>query len=504
MAKLFGFDITRSTKEKETAPKSFVPAMDSSDEGAITVQSSGFFGQYINLENTAKSDAELINRYREMAMHPEVDIAVDDIVSEAIVSDTSNYPIKIDTQHIQQSDAVKKKIAEEFINTLKLIKIKERGYDLFRNWFVDGRIYLHIIIDEKRPKNGIQELRLIDPRKIKKIKEVEKQKDPATGADLVKEVQEYYLYSEKGIMGGSTTDGIPITTDAISYVTSGLTEGNKNYTIGHLHKAIKPLNQLKMIEDSVVIYRWTRAPERRVFYIDVGNLPKQKAEQYMNDIMVKHKNKIVYDGATGEVRDDRKHLSMLEDYWFPRREGGRGTEIETLPGGTNLGEMDDVLYFQKKLYKSLNVPMSRLQPENQIQLGRAQDISRDEYKFNRFITRLRSKFGNILIDILKKQLILKGVISPDEWEDIHEDIFLDYSEDSYYTEIKNSEIIRDRVALAGEMEELIGTYYSKEWVRRNVLHQTEDEIKELQKQMDAEKDSERAKAKVTVHGDRGR
>ena len=490
MAKLFGFDITRSTKEKETAPKSFVPAMDSSDEGAITVQSSGFFGQYINLENTAKSDAELINRYREMAMHPEVDIAVDDIVSEAIVSDTSNYPIKIDTQHIQQSDAVKKKIAEEFINTLKLIKIKERGYDLFRNWFVDGRIYLHIIIDEKRPKNGIQELRLIDPRKIKKIKEVEKQKDPATGADLVKEVQEYYLYSEKGIMGGSTTDGIPITTDAISYVTSGLTEGNKNYTIGHLHKAIKPLNQLKMIEDSVVIYRWTRAPERRVFYIDVGNLPKQKAEQYMNDIMVKHKNKIVYDGATGEVRDDRKHLSMLEDYWFPRREGGRGTEIETLPGGTNLGEMDDVLYFQKKLYKSLNVPMSRLQPENQIQLGRAQDISRDEYKFNRFITRLRSKFGNILIDILKKQLILKGVISPDEWEDIHEDIFLDYSEDSYYTEIKNSEIIRDRVALAGEMEELIGTYYSKEWVRRNVLHQTEDELKELQKQMDAEKDSE--------------
>jgi hypothetical protein len=490
MAKLFGFDITRSTKEKETAPKSFVPAMDSSDEGAITVQSSGFFGQYINLENTAKSDVELINRYREMAMHPEVDIAVDDIVSEAIVSDTSNYPIKIDTQHIQQSDAVKKKIAEEFINTLKLIKIKERGYDLFRNWFVDGRIYLHIIIDEKRPKNGIQELRLIDPRKIKKIKEVEKQKDPATGADLVKEVQEYYLYSEKGIMGGSTTDGIPITTDAISYVTSGLTEGNKNYTIGHLHKAIKPLNQLKMIEDSVVIYRWTRAPERRVFYIDVGNLPKQKAEQYMNDIMVKHKNKIVYDGSTGEVRDDRKHLSMLEDYWFPRREGGRGTEIETLPGGTNLGEMDDVLYFQKKLYKSLNVPMSRLQPENQIQLGRAQDISRDEYKFNRFITRLRSKFGNILIDILKKQLILKGVISPDEWEDIHEDIFLDYSEDSYYTEIKNSEIIRDRVALAGEMEELIGTYYSKEWVRRNVLHQTEDEIKELQKQMDAEKDSE--------------
>ena len=490
MAKLFGFDITRSTKEKETAPKSFVPAMDSSDEGAITVQSSGFFGQYINLENTAKSDVELINRYREMAMHPEVDIAVDDIVSEAIVSDTSNYPIKIDTQHIQQSDAVKKKIAEEFINTLKLIKIKERGYDLFRNWFVDGRIYLHIIIDEKRPKNGIQELRLIDPRKIKKIKEVEKQKDPATGADLVKEVQEYYLYSEKGIMGGSTTDGIPITTDAISYVTSGLTEGNKNYTIGHLHKAIKPLNQLKMIEDSVVIYRWTRAPERRVFYIDVGNLPKQKAEQYMNDIMVKHKNKIVYDGSTGEVRDDRKHLSMLEDYWFPRREGGRGTEIETLPGGTNLGEMDDVLYFQKKLYKSLNVPMSRLQPENQIQLGRAQDISRDEYKFNRFITRLRSKFGNILIDILKKQLILKGVISPDEWEDIHEDIFLDYSEDSYYTEIKNSEIIRDRVALAGEMEELIGTYYSKDWVRRNVLHQTEDEIKELQKQMDAEKDSE--------------
>ena len=487
MAKLFGFEITRSKNEKE-APKSFVPPTGSTDEGAITVQSSGFFGQYLNLENTAKSDSELINRYREMAMHPEVEIAIDDIVSESVITDSPSHPVKIDTGEIQQSTTVKKAINEEFVHILKLLKFKERGYDIFRNWYIDGRIYYHILLGNNK-KEGIKELRVVDPRKIRKVKEIEKDQKGGVGLSLVKSTKEYYIYSDKGIQATEEVNqGVPISVDSIAYIPSGLSDGQKNYTIGHLHKVIKPLNQLKLVEDSVVIYRWTRAPERRVFYIDVGNLPKQKAEQYMNDIMVKHKNKIVYDGATGEVRDDRKHLSMLEDYWFPRREGGRGTEIDTLAGGSNLGEMEDVLYFQKKLYKALNVPMSRLQPENTIQLGRAQDISRDEYKFNRFITRLRNKFSLLFMDLLRKQLILKEIITPDEWELIEEDIVLDFTQDSYYTEIKNSEIIRDRVGLVGEMAELIGTYYSKEWVKQNILHQTEDEINQMQKEMDLEKE----------------
>ena len=489
--KLFGFNISRSSEENKQV-RSFVPREDQTDDGALTVQS-GFSGTYLELENNAKSDAELINKYREMVMHPEVEIAVDDITSEAIVHDTIEYPVKIHTKNIK-SAPLRKTIEEEFNNILKLLKFKERGYDIFRNWYVDGRLFYHIIINDSKPKEGIKELRNIDPRKIKKVKQVKKDKispqDPVNTAGLVSKQEEYYIYNQKGIVNSEGVNGLPITVDSICHVTSGLKDGRRNYVVSHLHKAIKPLNQLKLVEDSVVIYRWTRAPERRVFYIDVGNLPKQKAEQYLSEIMTKHKNKIVYDGTTGEVRDDRKHLSMLEDYWFPRREGGRGTEIETLPGGTNLGEMDDVNYFLKKLYKSLNVPISRLEPENTMQLGRAQEISRDEYKFNRFIIRLRDKFSDLFTDLLKKQLVLKGYISLDEWKEMSQDIIFDFTQDSYYTEIKNAEMLRDRIALVSEMQDYIGKYYSNEWVRRNILKMTTSEIKQMDSQIKKEMESE--------------
>jgi len=488
--KLFGFEISRP-KEQERELKSFVPRETVNDEGSLTVQSN-FYGTYLNLDNNAKSDSELIDRYRDMSIHPEVDSAIDDIVAEAIVNDTDEYPIKLLTKNVNQSETVKKTISEEFGKILRLMKFRENGYDIFRNWYIDGRLYYHIIIDPNKPKEGIKELRKIDPRKIKKIREIEKKdrKQGETNVSLISNVKEYYIYNDKGIINGDTAGGIPITLDSVAYCPSGLKDGKRNYVIGHLHKAIKPLNQLRLVEDSVVIYRWSRAPERRVFYIDVGNLPKMKAEQYLNDIMTKYKNKIVYDGSTGEVRDDRKHLSMLEDFWFPRREGGRGTEIETLPGGSNLGEMDDVIYFQKKLYKALNVPISRLEPENSIQLGRATEISRDEYKFNRFIVRLRNSFTVLFMDLLKKQLIIKGIISPEDWEELSEEIILDYTQDSYYTEIKNTEMIRDRITLVGEMADFVGVYYSKDWIRRNILKMSDDEIREMQSQMDSEKPEE--------------
>jgi hypothetical protein len=489
MARLFGFEISRP-KEQTRELKSFVPADSTGDEGSLQVQSN-FYGTYLNLENNAKSDSELIDRYRDMSIHPEVDSAIDDIVAEAIVNDTDDYPIKCLTKNIEQSDSVKKSISEEFSNILRLLKFKEKGYDIFKSWYVDGRVYFHIIVDPNKVKDGVKELRRIDPRKIKKIREIQKseKKQGDNKVSLVSNVKEYYIYNDKGIVstGGNQASGIPITVDSIAYCPSGLKDSKRNHVIGHLHKAIKPLNQLRLVEDSVVIYRWSRAPERRVFYVDVGNLPKLKAEQYLNDIMSKYKNKIVYDGSTGEVRDDRKHLSMLEDFWFPRREGGRGTEIDTLPGGSNLGEMDDVLYFQKKLYKSLNVPISRLESENSIQLGRATEISRDEYKFNRFIVRLRNNFTILLMDLLKKQLILKEIISPDDWEILSEEIILDYTQDSYYTEIKNTEMIRDRITLAGEISDFVGTYYSQEWVKRNILKMSDEEIDKMDKQIKSEK-----------------
>lgn len=491
--KLFGFKISRG-EEEDKPLKSFVPRENPTDDGALTLQS-GFYGTYLDMDNNAKSDTELINKYREMAIHPEVEIAVDDITSEAIIHDTIEYPVKLYVKDNVKS-TTRKVLEKEFLEILKLLNFKDRGYDIFRNWYIDGRIYFHIIADDTesgRRKSGIKELRFIDPRKIKKIRRVKKEQDnsidPSNQANVVTNIEEYYLFNEKGIVNSEGVSGIPINTDSICHVTSGIKDGKGNYVIGHLHKAIKPLNQLKMVEDSVVIYRWTRAPERRVFYIDVGNLPKQKAEQYLSEIMTKHKNKIVYDGVTGEVRDDRKHLSMLEDYWFPRREGGRGTEIETLPGGTNLGEMEDVRYFLKKLYKSLNVPISRLEPENSIQLGRASEISRDEYKFNRFIIRLREKFSEIFVDLLRKQMIMKGLMTPQDWKDISSEIIFDFTQDSYYTEIKTSEMLRDRISLISEMEGIIGTYYSQDWVRKNILKMTDSEIDTMKSEIKAEGDS---------------
>ena len=483
--KLFGFTLLKTDEEKKEL-KSFVPQESANDDGSLTVSSS-FYSTSLNMESTAKSDAELINRYRDMSIYPEVEIAIDDIVSEAIVNESDQSPVKILTKNLDMSDPIKKKLVEEFENILGLLNFNRAGYDIFKSWYVDGRIYYHIIIDPNKPKEGIKELRKIDPRLIKKIKHINKElKDKNS---LVASVKEYYLYNEKGLGGADKQSGIPIQLDSISHVTSGLKDSRKNHVIGHLHKAIKALNQLKMVEDSVVIYRWTRAPERRVFYIDVGNLPKMKAEQYINDIMNKYKNKVAYDASTGEVKDDRRHMSMLEDFWFPRREGGRGTEIETLPGGSNLGEMDDVIYFQKKLYKSLNVPISRLEQDSGMQLGRATEISRDEYKFYRFIVRIRNKFIELFLDLLKKQLLLKEIITPDEWIDISQNIIFDFTQDSYHAEVKNQEMLIGRIDLLSNMTDYVGKFYSHKWIATNLLKFSEEEIDNMKKEiLEEEKD----------------
>ena len=481
--KLFGFTLLKTNEEKKQLT-SFVPAESTNDDG-LTV-SSNFYSTSLNMESTAKSDAELINRYRDMSIYPEVEIAIDDIVSEAIVTEADKSPVRLGTKNLDLSDAVKNKIVEEFDNVLGLLNFNRMGYDIFKSWYVDGKLFYHIIIDESKPKDGIKELRKIDPRLIKKVKQVEKGTDKNKNV-LVKNVKEYYLYNEKGLGTAEKQTGIPISKDSISHVSSGLRDSRKQHSIGHLHKAIKALNQLKMVEDSVVIYRWTRAPERRVFYIDVGNLPKLKAEQYIGDIMNKYKNKVAYDASTGEVKDDRRHMSMLEDFWFPRREGGRGTEIETLPGGSNLGEMDDVIYFQKKLYKSLNVPISRLEQDAGMQLGRATEISRDEMKFNKFIIRLRNQFNDLFYDLLKKQLILKGIISIDDWDDISQKLIFDFTQDSYYAEIKNSEMISFRIDLLSNMTDYVGKYYSNKWIMTNLLKFTEDEVNAMKKEITAEK-----------------
>ena len=482
--KLFGFTLLKTDEEKKEL-KSFVPQESANDDGSLTV-SSNFYSTSLNLDSSAKSDAELINRYRDMSIYPEVEIAIDDIVSEAIVNESDQNPVKLLTKNLDMSEPIKKKLVEEFDNVLGLLNFNRAGYDIFKSWYVDGRIYYHIIIDPKKPKDGIKELRKIDPRKIKKVKHVQKGLDK-NRTELVEGVKEYYLYNEKGLGSTEKQSGIPISMDSIAHVTSGLKDSRKNHVIGHLHKAIKACNQLQMVEDSVVIYRWTRAPERRVFYIDVGNLPKLKAEQYIGDIMNKYKNKVAYDASTGEVKDDKRHMSMLEDFWFPRREGGRGTEIETLPGGSNLGEMDDVIYFQKKLYKSLNVPISRLEQDSGMQLGRATEISRDEYKFYRFIVRLRKQFNQLFLDLLKKQLILKEIITPDEWTAISQNIIFDFTQDSYHAEVKNQEMLIGRIDLLSNMTDYVGKYYSNKWIMTNLLKFSEEEVNAMKKEITAEK-----------------
>ena len=486
MAELFGFKITRVDNEQKQELKTFVPPQ--TDDGAMEIAPGGSYGTFVDLDGTAKSEAELVTRYREMSMQPECDSAIEDIVNEAIVMDDEN-PLEIVLDDLKQPNSIKNKIREEFETVLEMLNYSNKGYDIFRRWYVDGRIYHHIIIDDKNPRDGIKELRYIDPRKIRKVREKSKSKDPRTGATVYKsEQKEYFLYNPKGI-SSSATQGIKIAPDSISHVHSGMMDTRNNMVLGHLHKAVKPLNQLRMLEDATVIYRLARAPERRIFYIDVGNLPKMKAEQYLRDMMVKHKNKLVYDASTGEVRDDRKFMTMLEDFWLPRREGGRGTEITTLPGGQNLGEMEDVDYFRRKLYKSLNVPVTRMEADNQFNLGRASEITRDEIKFNKFIKRLRNRFTSLFHGLLEIQLVLKGVISRSEWEEMRNTIHYDFKEDNYFSELKNSEIMTERLRLAGEIDPLVGKYYSMKWVRSNILHMTEEEIKEVDVEIEAERDA---------------
>lgn len=497
---LFGFEIKR--KQTEEQPRSFVEPVN--DEGAISITAGGGFqSTYVDLDGTAKTEAELVNRYRSMLQQPEVQAAVDDIVNEAITISDDKKAIECVTDDVELPDSIKKKIREEFDNILKLLDFSNQGYEIFTRWYVDGRLYYHIVIDESSPKKGILELRYIDPRKIRKVREFEKDK-PTPGSQFTfkKVKNEYYVYVDRGYDSNSSTNvslnaldgmaGLKIAKDSVINCNSGVLNERNTIILSHLHKAYKPLNQLRMMEDSLVIYRLARAPERRIFYIDVGNLPKIKAEQYLRDMMVNHKNKLVYDASTGEMRDDRKFMTITDDFWLPRREGNRGTEITTLPGGQNLGEMDDVIYFQKKLYKSLNVPISRLEPETGFSLGRASEISRDEVKFSKFIRRLRSRFSTLFDKALEKQLVLKGVIKPEEWDTIKEKLRYDFQLDNHFEELKQAEIIRDRLDVLNNVSNYVGEYYSKEWVRKNILHMSEDEIEEIKKQIEDEAESEPA------------
>ena len=488
MSQLFGYSLERAKKGQSNGP-SFVRK--ESDDAATPVAGGGYFGTAIDLDGSYKDESDLIRRYREMSIHPECDRAVDDVVNEAIAGDRDDSPVDVDLANLEVSAAIRKKIRDEFHNVLRLLDFDKKAYDIFRRWYIDGKLYYHKVIDTKNPRRGITELRYIDPRKIRKVIEFEAKKDrqfvdPRTMESLTApRSAEYYVYNQKGLRGLETT-GIKIASDAIAFCHSGLKDMNKNVIMSHLHKAIKALNQLRMIEDSLVIYRLSRAPERRIFYIDVGNLPKQKAETYLREVMGRYRNKLVYDAQTGEVRDDRKYMSMLEDFWLPRREGGRGTEITTLPGGQNLGELEDVKYFQKKLYKALNVPSSRLETETTFNIGRAAEITRDEVKFQKFIARLRKRFSELFMDLLKTQLVLKGIISIEEWEDMKEHIQFDYIADNYFTELKEIEIRNERMNEVAQMDPYVGKYFSANYIRTKVLKQTESEIKEIDKEIKQE------------------
>lgn len=488
---LFGFQISRQKAETEQqSEKTF--AAPSNEDGALTISSAAYYGTYVDLDGTAKNEVELISRYREMAMQPEIESAVDDIVNEAIVQNDSGKSIRIIMDDLKQPDKIKKAIEEEFNKVLKLLNYNNMATDTFRRFYIDGRIFYHIIIDEKNPTLGIQSLRYIDPRKIRKIREVKKEKEGNTNVDVVTTVNEYYIYNDKVVSGSSSSYGpvgVRIAKDAIINVNSGLMDSRRAVVLSYLHKAIKPLNQLRMIEDATVIYRISRAPERRIFYIDVGNLPKLKAEQYLRDIMAKYKNKLVYDAATGEVRDDRKFLSMMEDFWLPRREGGKGTEITTLPGGQNLGELEDVKYFEKKLYKSLNVPVSRLDPnQSGFSLGRVGEISRDEVKFGKFVDRQRQKFSEIFDQSMRVQCVLKGICTADEFDDFKQYIYYDFLKDNNFAELKEAELVRERLSLLGSVDPYVGRYYSMEWIQRNVLRLTDEDMKLMDKQIKKEKE----------------
>ena len=490
MAKLFGFSIEDT---EPLSPTAVSPVPANNEDGVDHYMSSGFFGSYVDLEGVYRTEFELIKRYREMALHPEVDSAIEDIVNEAIVSDTNDSPVQIDLDNLNASDGIKKKIRSEFKYILDLLDFDKKSHEIYRNWYIDGRLFYHKIIDLKNPQEGIQELRYIDAMKMRFIRQQKKKagdkqnifqkmtSDNPMDYDFP-EIEEYFIYNPKITYptGNPTqtgqSQGIKIAKDSITYCTSGLVDRNKGNTLSYLHKAIKSLNQLRMIEDSLVIYRLSRAPERRIFYIDVGNLPKVKAEQYLRDVMMRYRNKLVYDANTGEIRDDKKYMAMLEDFWLPRREGGRGTEITTLPGGQNLGEITDIEYFKKKLYRSLNVPPSRMDGEGGFNLGRSSEILRDELKFTKFVGRLRKRFSNMFNDMLRTQLILKNIITPEDWGVMSEHIQYDFLYDNHFSELKDSELLNERLNMVQAAEPYVGRYFSQDYVRRKILRQTDVEI----------------------------
>lgn len=485
--KLFGFEIKRSKKKEAEKLPSIVPPRD--DEGGSYQTASGtHYGQYLNLDgDDSKDNYQLIMKYRGNAMHPEVDAAIEDIVNESITGAQMEQTLDLNLDDVKAPDRIKKVIKEEFDQIYGMLNFKELGHDIFRRWYVDGRIYHHLVVNEENPKDGIQEIRPIDAAKMRKIKKVKTKKDPITGAKIIEKTEEFFIFQEKP---GSSTSGIKMTSDSVSYVTSGLLTEDRKKIVSYLHKALKPINQLRMMEDSLVIYRLARAPERRIFYIDVGNMPRGKSEEYMKSIMTKYRNKLVYDAATGQIKDDRKHMSMLEDFWLPRREGGKGTEISTLPGGENLGQIEDIIYFQKKVYRSLNVPINRLEQEQQFSLGRSTEVNRDELKFQKFIDRIRMRFAHLFYGILKKQLIIKGIITEEDWEEWKNDITVDYIRDNHFTELRDAEVLRERLQTLDLMSNYVGEYYSKEWIQKNVLMLSDEDITNMAKEINGESEEE--------------
>jgi hypothetical protein len=495
--KLFGFSLGKKDIVQAEKPEqaSFALPTQALDDGAVTITSNAYYGTYVDLEGSIRNELELITRYREMSNHPELEKAIDEIVNEAITYSSDKKVVDINVDKLKTTESIKKKIIEEFDNVQNLLNFSNLASDLFKRWYIDGRMYYHIIVNEKNPKEGIQELRYVDPRKIRKVREVKTGRDPKTGAQIILSTAEYYVYNDRGTTTqnytASTSPGLRISPDSIININSGIMDAKNTFVISFLHKVIKPLNQLRMIEDAVVIYRISRAPERRIFYIDVGNLPKGKAEQYLRDVMVKYRNKMVYDASTGELRDDRKHMSMLEDFWLPRREGGKGTEITTLPAGQNLGELEDVKYFQKKLLNSLNVPLSRLDEQSGggfAGLGRSQEITRDELKFAKFIHRLRNKFSQIFTDALGLQLVLKGICTSDEWKQFKELIIYDFKKDNNFTELREAELLQNRLQMVGMVDPYIGKYFSHNYVKKKILQMTDEEIAEMQEQMSSEEE----------------
>lgn len=494
---LFGYSLGKTpevAKIENPSQQTLTIPQTQIDDGAITITQGAYYGTYVDLEGSVRNELELITRYREMSLHPECSEAIEEIITEAVTQDEDGETVSINLDKLDVPTSIKKKINESFKKIKSMLSFQDLGEDLFKRWYVDGRLYFQVVVNKENPKSGIQELRYIDPRKIRKVREILKERDPKTGVEFIKATSEYYIFNDRGLTAQSYTSsvnqGTRIATDSVVFVPSGLLDAKSTMVIGWLHKAIKPLNNLRMIEDALVIYRLSRAPERRIFYIDVGTLPKLKAEQYLKDIMTKYRNKLVYDANTGELRDERKHMSMLEDFWLPRREGSKGTEIATLPGGENLGKMEDAEYFQKKLYKSLNVPIGRLDSQQagggMVGLGRVAEITRDEVKFNKFINRIRNKFTRLFDEAMRQDLVLTGVCSLEEWQTFRENISYEFKNDNNFSEMRDAELLRERVTLLQQVQPFIGTYFSNTWVKRHVLQQDDELIEEMADEIDEE------------------